>query len=326
MKNYVLVVITAICIIPMHKVQAETLCYGFTKIDGERTNGVQIRAVYQNDTSIVLDTVSYHHLMHGAGYFHASKSGSLPPGKYDVHFEYGSYFRNKVITYDNEIGPVNMGDVELVKVEFESNDTLLILRNINMEAVFWRQTGVIRDLIIKGYGGLLSASEPGQIILRDTLISQEYSQDEDVDSLVYIDTVNTPTQGMISFQINFPNHQALVSYTMDTLGLRWDNDVWLNIENPTRRALRLDFSLPLLDTMQYAFWADANAPYLIEDYFNKTITYRENFCILPSITLYDTTLDYGVSFVCPFEVKKPRLQIKLRKNPASDIFYPLTRT
>jgi|GEM_PF-2518468 len=319
-QNFLSLIALLFCLGAVQIAQAASLCYGFTKVEGERTNGVQIRAVYQNDTSIVLDTVSYQHPLLGDGYFHASKAGSLPPGKYDVHFEYGSYIRNKVITYDNEIGPVNMGDVELVKVEFDSNDTLLILRNINMEAVFWRQTGVIYDFIIKGHGGLLSASEPGQIIFRDTLIGQEYLQDEDVDSLVSIDTVNTPSQGMISFRINFPNHSALVSYTMDTLGLRWDNDVWLNIENPTRRALRLDFSLPLLDTMQYAFWADANAPYRIEEYFNRTITYRENFCILPSITLYDTTLDYGVSFVCPFEVKKPRLQIKLRKNPASDTF------
>ena len=249
-QNFLPLIALLFCLSAVQIAQAASLCYGFTKVEGVRTNGVHIKAVYQNDTSIVLDTVSYHHPLLGAGYFHVSKSGSLPPGKYDVHFEYGSYFRNKVITYDNEIGPVNMGDVELVKVEFESNDTLLILRNIHMEAAFWRQTGVIYDLIIKEHGGLLSASEPGQIIFRDTLISQEYLQDEDVDSLVYIDTVNTPTQGMISFQINFPNHQALVSYTMDTLGLRWDNDVWLNIENPTRRALRLDFSLPLLDLLQ----------------------------------------------------------------------------
>ncbi len=320
MKNILSLIVALFCLGAVQTAYAETLCYGFTKVEGVRTNGVHIKAVYQNDTSIVLDTVSYHHPMYGDGYFHASRFGALPAGKYDVHFEYGSYFRNKVITYDPEIGPVNMGEVELVKVEFESNDTLIILRNIHMEVIFWRQTGVIRGLTVKGHSGLLSANEPGQIVFRDTLISQEYLQDEDVDSLVYIDTVNTPTQGMISFQINFPNHQALVSYTMDTLGLRWDNHVWLNIENPTRRSLRLDFSLPLLDTMQYAFWADANAPYFIEDYFNKTIIYRENFCILPSVTLYDTTLDYGVSFICPFEVKKPRLQFKLRKTPASDTF------
>jgi len=209
MKNYILVVITAICIIPISYVQAETLCYGFTKVEGERTNGVQIRAVYQSDTSIVLDTVSYQHPLLGNGYFHASKAGFLPAGKYDVHFEYGSYFKNKVIIYDPWIGPVNMGDVDLVKVEFESNDTLIMLRNFGMEVVLWRSTGVIRDLTIKDHGGLLSESEPGQIVFRDTLINEEYFQDEDVVAFSPIDSSISPTQVRVIFHLAFPKHNAV---------------------------------------------------------------------------------------------------------------------
>lgn len=319
MKNILSLIVALICLAAVQTAYAETLCYGFTKVEGERTNGVQIRAVYQNDTSIVLDTVSYHHLMYGAGYFHASKSGTLPPGKYDVHFEYGSYLRNKVITYDPETGPVNMGDVELVRVEYTSNDTIIILRNIHMEAVFWRQTGVMRGLVVKGHTGLLSANEPGQIIFRDTLIAYEYQQNNN-GAVTDIDSSISPNLVTVVFEINFPQHRALVTFTMDTLSLRWDNDVWLLYPVAEERALRLDFSLPLLDAMHYAFWTDDNAPFKIETYFNRTIKYRQNRCVLPGVILYDTTLDYGISFVCPFEVKKPALSFRLKRTISSDSF------
>jgi len=317
-RNFLMLIVVLFCLGAVQFTQAASLCYGFTRVEGVRTNGVQIRAVYQNDTSIVLDTISYHHPMYGNGYFHMSRSGSLPAGNYNVHFEYGSYLRNKVIIYDPEIGPVNMGDVELVRVEYSSNDTIIIIRNIQMEAIFWRQTGVIRGLTVKGHSGLLSVSEPGQIIFRDTLINYEYQQNSN-GSVTHIDTSISSNMVRVVFEVNFQYHKAVVNYTMDTLTLRWDNDVWLKYVSPTgERALRLDFSLPLLDAMHYAFWTDADAPYRIEDYFNKTATYRANFCILPAVTLYDTTLDYGISFVCPFEVKKPALSFKLRKSPSSD--------
>ncbi|MCK4252699.1 hypothetical protein KAX97_14725 [candidate division WOR-3 bacterium] len=321
MKNFFSFVVVLFCLGAVQVARAATLCYGFTKVEGVRTNGVNIKAVYQNDTSIVLDTVSYRHPSYEDGYFHMSQAGTLPVGKYDVHFEYGSYLRNKVITYDPETGPVNMGDVELVRVEYTSNDTIIILRNIDIEAVFWRQSGVIRDLSVKGHTGLLSANEPGQIIFRDTLIAYEYQQNSN-GTVTHIDSNISPNRVRVIFEINFQYHKALVNYTMDTLTLRWDNDVWLKYFYPSEdeRALRLDFSLPLLDAMHYAFWTDKNAPFLIETYFNKTIKYRQNRCVLPGVILYDTTLDYGISFVCPFEVKKPALSFKLKTNPSSDSF------
>jgi len=317
MKNFLTLVVILFCLGAVQIAYADALCYGFTKVAGVRTDGVHIRVVNQSDTSIVLDTVSFHHPIYGDGYFHMSKSGTLPWGKYDVHFEYGSYLKNKTITYKGT--PVNMGDVELVRVEYYSNDTIIILRNIQMEVVFKRQTGVIRGLTVKGHSGLLSTSEPGQIILRDTLIASEYQQNNG--TVINIDSSITSTRVRVIFEVNFPYHKALVNYTIDTLTLRWDNEVWLKNVSPSNdRALRLDFSLPLLDKMHYAFWSDENAPYKIEDYFNKAIRYRQNWVILPAVVLYDTTLDYGISFVCPFEVKKPALSFKLKKSPSVDTF------
>ncbi|MGQ9818228.1 MAG: hypothetical protein ACUVQ3_09845, partial [bacterium] len=320
MKNLLLFIVVLFYPGAMQIAQGETLCYGFTKVLGVRTNGVHIRAVYQSDTSIVLDTVSYHHLLYGDGYFHCARSGTLPAGKYNIHFEYGSYLRNKVINYDPEIGPVNMGDVELVRVEYYSDDTIIILRNIQMEVVFKRQTGVMKGLIVKGHSGLLSSDEPGQIIFRDTLINYEYEQNNA--TVVHIDSSIGSAGVRVVFETNFPYHKALVNYTMDTLTLRWDNDVWLKYLYPSEdeRALRLDISLPLLDKMNYAFWADENAPFKIGDYFGRVIGYRKQWCVLPAVILYDTILDYGLSFVCPFEVKKPALSFKLKKSPTSDTF------
>jgi len=320
-KNFLLFIVGLFCLGTVQIAQAASLCYGFTKVKGFRTNGVYIRAVYQNDTSIVLDTVSYHHPSYGDGYFHMSRAGLLPAGKYNVHFEYGSYLRNKVITYNPTGGPVNMGDVELVRVEYSSNDTIIIIRNIHIEAIFWRQTGVIRGLTVKGHSGLLSASEPGQIVFRDTLINYEYQQNNN-GTVTHIDSIISSNRVQAIFEINFQYHKAVVTCTIDTLTLKWDNDVWLRYLYPSEdeRALRLDFSLPLLDKMNHAFWVDASAPSRIENYFYKMVTYRENFCILPAVTLYDTTLDYGLSFVCPFEVKKPALSFRLKKNPAADTF------
>ncbi|MGB9722033.1 MAG: hypothetical protein ACPL28_11220, partial [bacterium] len=285
------------CLGTMHSIQAATLCYGFTKVEGVRTNGVHIRAVYQNDTSIVLDTVSFHHPLYGNGYFTLNYAGALPWGKYDVHFEYDSYLKNQTIAYKGT--PVNMGDVELVHVEYYSNDTIIILRNIQMEVVFKRQNGVIRNLTVKGHSNLLTVNEPGQIIFRDTLINYQYQQNIN-GNVTHIDTSISSDRVRVIFEVNFPYHKALVDYTMDTLALRWDNEVWLkNVTPANDRALRLDFSLPLLDKMNYIFWTDENAPYKIGDSLYKVITYRKNGCVLPAVILYDTTLDYGISFVCP---------------------------
>ncbi len=319
-RSFLMFIVVLLCSGIVRFAQSATLCYGFTRVEGVRTNGVQIKAVYQNDTSIVLDTVSYHHPAYGDGYFHMSRSGVLPAGKYNVHFEYGNYLRNKVIFYDPEIGPVNMGDVGLVQVEYYSDDTIIILRNIQMEAVFKRQNGIIRGLTVKGHSGLLSLTQPGQIILRDTLISTEFQQTNG--TVTHIDTnIISPNRVQVVFEVNFPYHRATINYTMDTLSLRWDSEVWLQNVSPSNdRALRLDFSLPLLDKMNYAFWADENAPYKIEDYFYKEIRYRQNWCVLPAVILYDTILDYGISFVCPFEGKKPALAFRLKKSPSVDTF------
>jgi hypothetical protein len=300
---------------------ATVLCYGYTKVQGVRTNGVTVHIVYQSNPGIVLDTVSYHHPTYGDGYFHASKSGLLPAGNYYVHFEFGNYFKNRVITYNPLIGPVNMGDVELVRVEYASNDTTITLRNIQLEAVFWRQTGVIRGLAVKGHSGLLSAAQPGQIIFRDTLISCEYKQ-KDSGTVTNIDSSISSNKVRLVFEVDFHYHKASVNYTLDTLTLRWDNDVWLKTTYPTGidRALRLDFSLPLLSKMHYGFWTDNDAPCKIDTTLNKGIKYRSYWNILSAVVLYDTTLDYGLSFICPLEVKKPALSFILRKNVSSDTF------
>ncbi|MEO0095339.1 MAG: hypothetical protein ABIL66_05545, partial [candidate division WOR-3 bacterium] len=318
-RYFLLFIVVFLCLGIVQFGYSATLGYGFTRVEGVRTNGVHIRAVYQSDTNIVLDTVSYHHPFYGDGYFHLSRSGVLPAGKYDVHFEYGNYFRNKTINYDPEIGPVNMGNVDLVRVEYYSDDTIIVLRNSQMEVVFKRQNGIIRGLTVKGHSGLLSLTQPGQIILRDTLIANEYQQNNG--TVTDIDTNITSNLVRVVFEVNFPYHKAIINYTMDTLTLRWDNEVWLQNVSPSNdRALRLDFSLPLLDKMNYLFWANENAPLRIGDSLYKTIAYRHNWCILPVVILYDTTLDYGLSFVCPFEVKKPALSFRLIKNPSVDTF------
>ena len=320
MKTWALFIVILFYISSVQSAYATTLCYGFTKVQGVRTNGVTVHAVCQADSSIVLDTVSYHHLMFGNGYFHASRS-TLPSGKYNVHFEYGSYFRNRVITYDPFMGPVNMGDVDLARVEYASNDTTITLRNTQMEAVFRRQNGVIKDLAVKGHGGLLSADQPGQIIFRDTLISYEYKQ-KDNGNVTQIDTGIGSNEVMVAFEVDFQYHKAWVNFTLDTLVLRWDNDVWLKTTYPTgiNRALRIDFSLPLLSKMHYGFWADDNAPIKIDTTLHKVIKYRSSWNVLPAVILYDTILDYGLSLICPLEVKKPALSYILKKNAASDTF------
>ncbi|MEO0162715.1 MAG: hypothetical protein ABIL74_10650 [candidate division WOR-3 bacterium] len=318
-RSLLIFILVILCLGVVQFGYSATLGYGFTKVESVRTNGVYIRAVYQSDTSIVLDTVSYHHPFYGDGYFSMSRSGLLPAGKYDVHFEYGNYFRNKTINYDPEIGPVNMGNVDLVRVEYYSDDTIIVLRNSQMEVVLKRQNGIIRGLTVKGHSGLLSLTEPGQIILRDTLIANEYQQNNG--TVTDIDTNITSNRVRVVFEVNFPYHKAIIDYTMDTLTLRWDNEVWLQNVSPSNdRALRLDFSLPLLDKMDYLFWANENAPLRIGDSLYKTIAYRHNWCILPVVILYDTTLDYGLSFVCPFEVKKPALSFRLIKNSSVDTF------
>lgn len=218
------------------------------------------------------------------------------------------------------IGPINRGDTGFRHVEYYSDDTIIVVRNSYMAIVLNRHNGIIRGLTVRGHSGLLSLSEPGQIIFRDTLINYLYQQKNG--RVIDIDTSISPNLVRVSFRVNFSYHKAMVSYTMDTLVLRWDSDLWLRPTSPSGidRALRIEFSLPLFDKMTHTFWADGDAPFKIGDYFYKVLKYRHNWFVLPLVVLYDTTLDYGLSFVCPFEVKKPALSFVLQKNPSSDTF------
>jgi hypothetical protein len=122
------------------------------------------------------------------------------------------------------------------------------------------------------------------------------------------DTANTV---WVIFDINFnqyPAYEVQIKYTLDVQALRWDAKLKTDL-TPDREA-NIDFSFPAIANMDDAFWTKDGAPFELP--MTRTVTYRGRPVVLPALMQYNDTTDVGLSFVSPFELRKPGLRWEMQ--------------
>jgi hypothetical protein len=117
------------------------------------------------------------------------------------------------------------------------------------------------------------------------------------------------------FDINFPQDSAYtikIKYILDIQALRWDAKLQRNVNPDTAWEANIDFSFPAIANMGYAFWTKVDAPFKLP--MTRTVTYRGRPVVLPVLIQYNNTSDIGLSFVSPFELRKPGLRWEMKND------------
>lgn len=97
-------------------------------------------------------------------------------------------------------------------------------------------------------------------------------------------------------------------YTIDTLALRWD----VTVTNATDivKEGRVDFILPIADSMKQYFHCGLAEPRTYDATTDIFLTYRRN-CYIPMVTGFSAKEDCGLSIVTPLEIPKPELTFSI---------------
>lgn len=93
-------------------------------------------------------------------------------------------------------------------------------------------------------------------------------------------------------------------FMIDSLTLYWEISIVSKIVED--REMCIDFSLPLIKTMQCMFTPTEGMPLSLKNSKIKKVIYRRNTTI-PITTFYNDIYDYGLSVIAPLEVPKPGL-------------------
>jgi len=173
------------------------------------------------------------------------------------------------------------------------------LRNNWMELVISDQTGEITSIAVKGKNVL---DRPAGVIIRDVNAGKEFSMKDGSMSNFQLKTDMQGCAG-VSFKKSFKDYTLIVRYTIDNQALCWDIELSTEL---SAREVNIDFSLPLLSKMEKAWWTSDNAPFELAALPVQKIIYRQNV-VIPGISVYNSSQDFGFTFAGPFDLPKPGL-------------------
>jgi hypothetical protein len=133
-----------------------------------------------------------------------------------------------------------------------------------------------------------------------------------------VDTLMGDTANMVwaVFDIKFPFFSAettylvQIKYILDVQALRWDAKLQRHVNPDTAWEANINFSFPAIANMDCAFWTKDGAPFELP--MTRTVTYRGRPVVLPALILYNDNTDIGLSFVGPFELRKPKLEWEMK--------------
>jgi hypothetical protein len=131
-----------------------------------------------------------------------------------------------------------------------------------------------------------------------------------------ISTGATPGTVWAIFYINFPlrpEDTVQIKYTLDIQALRWDAKLQKHVYPDIAWEANIDFSFPAIANMDYAFWTKDNAPFKLP--ITRTVQYRklwDVWTVIPTIIMNKAASDVGLSFVSPFELRKPKLEWEMK--------------
>ncbi len=195
-------------------------------------------------------------------------------------------------------------------------DEEIILQNSWICLKISKETGVISSLIYwSSERPIELLTDRAFIIVRDKKRNVEYKQYEG--TLDKFSIIEYPPDSVKAiFDIDFiplpeESYSIQITYTLYKQALRWDA-VFQTTFGADCEA-NIDFSIPVIANMDYAFWTKDGAPFKLP--ITRTVRYRKLYdvwTVIPTIILFNDTSDVGLSFVSPFELRKPKLEWEMK--------------
>jgi len=204
-------------------------------------------------------------------------------------------------------------------VELIETDSLIIMYNNWMHVEINKATGDIHTLGIKTVMNVLPEGTSIQFTFQDTSDFEYYQIEHGTVDSLYSFNVGYCVGAHFFISFDSSTYIAHVVYTLYDQELRWDVD--LKMPDNGVRGAKIDFLLPVVYAMDYVFWTTDGAPFELggSSLTSCDVVYR-NKCVLPAFIFYDDISDIGISFVSPFDMKKPGLSYHLDANQSEDPF------
>jgi len=117
-----------------------------------------------------------------------------------------------------------------------------------------------------------------------------------------------PNYGEVYFKIDYLERFVNYKFRIDSISLYCEINVIPKSENA--KEVELKFSLSTLQQFDYLFIPCSNIPISIKDLRKKTIKYRQEMFI-PIVSLCNSSEDYGLSIIGPFDIPKPTLSFSI---------------
>ncbi len=133
----------------------------------------------------------------------------------------------------------------------------------------------------------------------------------------------SPHYAQVDIKKTYPDIVLEYTYTINSSALHWA--VTAIGKSGEEQEIGIAFSIPLIKSMQYMFYAAEDAPTSLKNINAKRIFYRRN-TFIPITTFYNVTEDYGLSVVAPFELFKPDLLFSIDQNKAAVTYRHLRLT
>jgi hypothetical protein len=194
-------------------------------------------------------------------------------------------------------------------------DTTIIMQNNWISVIISMKTGEISTFYyLTSTGARNLLTDTAFITIRDKRDTVEYRQS--AGKVAKIDTISyLPDSVQAVFDINFGlpppaeyPYSIRIKYTLSIQAFHWNAELKTGLR-PDREA-NIDFSFPVIANMDYAFWAKDGTPFKLP--MTRTVTYRGRPVVLPALIQYNDTNDIGLSFVSPFEIRKPGLRWEMQ--------------
>jgi hypothetical protein len=202
---------------------------------------------------------------------------------------------------------------------YETHDEI-IMQNSWVVVKLSKNTGGISSFIYwNSETAMELLTDTGYITIRDKRDTVEYRQS--AGEVANIDTSSYPPDSVRAvFDINFGlpppaeyPYSIRIIYTLGVQAFHWDAELQTDL-TPDREA-NIDFSIPVIANMDYAFWTKDGAPFKLP--ITRTVRYRklwDVWTVVPTIILFNDTSNVGLSFVSPFELRKPGLDWKIKSD------------
>ena len=179
-----------------------------------------------------------------------------------------------------------------------------------MDVAILTTTGEVVGLVSKGKPLLTS---PGGVSITDVLTGDKFSQNEG--KVIDLKLPGESGSAGVAIRKRYgDSYEATIAYTLGGQALCCDVTLFTDHLEP--RESRIEFSMPVLETMTKAFWAAEDTPVSLDQLPTEQLVYRSfnmmnSAMVIPALTVYDEAADVGLGFVAPLDLPKPGLCFRI---------------